>query len=163
MTTAIRNRPYTSTPSDASRTITIRDSQPREEDHGPSGESPSGHVGVLRLRGVPRRSSQRVNWGEDVVDNEGCGKKKSKICCIYHKPKRFDESSSDESSDSDDDSDSSCNHGPHPHNHARPTDRQGGGSASRNPPHGGVVHGLMESNDDCNAYEKAPQNRNGRK
>jgi len=55
------------------------------------------------------------------VDNEGAGKKKSKskshlsksymvylnpsqhfpVCCIYHKPKRFDESSDEDSSDSD--------------------------------------------------------------
>ena len=34
-------------------------------------------VGVLRLRGA-RRTSQRVAWTEDVVDNEGMGKKKSK-------------------------------------------------------------------------------------
>jgi len=37
------------------------------------------------------------------VDNEGAGRKKSKICCIYHKPRAFDESS-DESSDESDDS-----------------------------------------------------------
>jgi hypothetical protein len=47
----------------------------------PDGASPSAHVapqaGVLRLRGGPR-STQRVVWREDVVDNEGCGKKSSK-------------------------------------------------------------------------------------
>ena len=30
---------------------------------------------------------KKVKWSEDTVDNEGKGKKKSKICCIYHKPK----------------------------------------------------------------------------
>ena len=30
---------------------------------------------------------KRVTWSEDTVNNEGMGKKKSNICCIYHKPK----------------------------------------------------------------------------
>lgn len=63
-----------------SRTITVTDAQPREAPQ-PDGASPSTHVapqaGVLRLRGGPR-STQRVVWREDVVDNEGCGKKSSK-------------------------------------------------------------------------------------
>jgi hypothetical protein len=28
---------------------------------------------------------QVVKWGEDVVDNEDLGRKKSKKCCIFHK------------------------------------------------------------------------------
>lgn len=59
-------------PTDGSRTITLRDSQPRPEDDGDL------VVGALRLRGEPRRTRQRVAWDEDVIDNEGCGKKKSK-------------------------------------------------------------------------------------
>ncbi|GMK55227.1 hypothetical protein CspeluHIS016_0202830 [Cutaneotrichosporon spelunceum] len=59
-------------------------------------ETPSS-VGVLRLRGGPGRR-QRVVWTSDTVDNEGMGKKKSKICCIYHKPRAFDESSSESDS-----------------------------------------------------------------
>ena len=35
------------------------------------------------------------------------------VCCIYHKPKRFDESSGEDSSDSD--SDSNCGRESHPH------------------------------------------------
>lgn len=46
-----------------------------------------------------------MQWREDVVDNEGLGRKTSKVCCIYHKPKGVDESS-DESSSSSSDSDS---------------------------------------------------------
>ena len=38
----------------------------------------SAPQGVLRLRGAPARNAPRVTWTEDVVDNEGCGKKKSK-------------------------------------------------------------------------------------
>lgn len=55
-------------------------------------------------------SRRQVRWTEDVVDNEHMNKKKSKICCIYRRPKDFGESSS-ESSDSDSDSD--CGHDHH--------------------------------------------------
>jgi protein phosphatase 1 regulatory subunit 11 len=74
--TATQGRSHTSAPTDGSRTITLLDSQPRpEDDVGPSSDS---IVGALRLRGEPRRTRQRVVWDEDVIDNEGCGKKKSK-------------------------------------------------------------------------------------
>lgn len=36
-------------------------------------------MGTLRLRA--RRQAPRVTWTEDVVDNEGMGKKKSKSAC----------------------------------------------------------------------------------
>ena len=67
---------------------------------------------MLRLRGGPARR-QRVMWSEGTIDNEGMGKKKSKsastdvrsllttVCCIYHRPKAFDESSSESSSGSE--------------------------------------------------------------
>ncbi|KAJ5855729.1 uncharacterized protein N7529_009673 [Penicillium soppii] len=45
-------------------------------------------------------SSRRIRWSEDVVDNEGMGKKSSKVCCIYHKARPVGESSSEESSSS---------------------------------------------------------------
>ncbi len=41
-----------------------------------------------------------VRWSQDVVDNEHMNKKKSKKCCIYHKPRVFGEWSD---TDSDDD------------------------------------------------------------
>eukprot|EP01056_Protomagalhaensia_sp_Gyna25_P003400 Protomagalhaensia_sp_Gyna_25__3399@NODE_306_length_3978_cov_425_554455_g237_i0_p3_GENE_NODE_306_length_3978_cov_425_554455_g237_i0NODE_306_length_3978_cov_425_554455_g237_i0_p3_ORF_typecomplete_len134_score11_32PPI_Ypi1/PF07491_11/8_8e25GEN1_C/PF18380_1/0_036_NODE_306_length_3978_cov_425_554455_g237_i0134535 len=56
------------------------------------------HVEVLRLRVRPQKS---VDWVEDVVDNEDMNKRSSKICCQYHKPRPFGESSSEDSSDSD--------------------------------------------------------------
>jgi hypothetical protein len=28
---------------------------------------------------------KKVKWSEDTIDNEHMGKKKSNICCIYHK------------------------------------------------------------------------------
>jgi len=53
----------------------------------------------LTLRG---RSS--VTWDQNVVDNEGMGKKSSKRCCIFHKQRAFGESSTD-TSDYDSDND----------------------------------------------------------
>lgn len=105
---------------------------------------------------MPRINEPRVQWAEDVVDNEHMGKKSSKVCCIYHAPKPIDESS-DESSSGDSSSDESDNddgaarpvggrrrghsHG-HNHNHAHNTgkDRKDKGRA-RSP----------------NAYEKMPR------
>ncbi|WVF71308.1 hypothetical protein IAT40_006111 [Kwoniella sp. CBS 6097] len=88
---ATQGRPALST----ARTVT------QEETHleaGPSNSVPEQPpAGVLKLRGGPVKK-QRVVWSDETVDNEGMGKKKSKICCIYHKPRAFDESSSDESS-----------------------------------------------------------------
>ncbi|KAI0342620.1 hypothetical protein BDW22DRAFT_1330162 [Trametopsis cervina] len=165
----VAQRPSTVAPSDGSRTITIRDSQPREEGNGSSAEDDD--VGTLRLRGVPRareRNRPRVVWREDVVDNEHAGKKSSKICCIYHKPKRYDESSSEESSsDSDSDSDSDHAHGHshrHTHRHGRENPesrgeasntRSGGGASS-------VVHELHDPADEVNRYERLPK-RKGKK
>ena len=84
---------------------------------------------VLRLRAASAtRTRRRIQWTEDTVDNEGMGKKKSKVCCIYHKPREFGESSSEEdssdSSNSDSGSDTAaraggpqrCGHG---HHHSR--------------------------------------------
>ncbi|EMD31466.1 hypothetical protein CERSUDRAFT_119686 [Gelatoporia subvermispora B] len=163
---ATRQRPMTSAPSDGSRTITLRDSQPREDGSAPDAGSGSDTIvsGTLRLRGAPR-NRPRVVWREDVVDNEGAGKKSSKICCIYHKPRKFDESSSEESSDSDSDSDShsECDHAHGPnHSHRRrrahPSHRNSNGDGTRtNDGQGsGVVHELEEDSDDVNVYERVP-------
>ncbi|KAJ2137979.1 Type 1 phosphatases regulator ypi1 [Coemansia sp. RSA 353] len=67
-------------------------------------------TGVLHLRGAqpepePVEQSPHVQWADDTVDNENMGRKKSKVCCIYHRPRRFDESDSDSSCASDSDSD----------------------------------------------------------
>ncbi|KAF3201454.1 hypothetical protein TWF106_001559 [Orbilia oligospora] len=66
--------------------------------------------GVLRLRGA-HAGRRRVTWTEEVVDNEGLGRKKTKICCIYNKPREFGESSSEES-DSSSSSEEDDNHQP---------------------------------------------------
>lgn len=66
---------------------------------------PSTPSATLRLRAEPEERP-RVQWAEDVVDNEGMGKKSSKVCCIYHKPHEPGDSDCDSSSSSDEDSDS---------------------------------------------------------
>lgn len=53
-----------------------------------------------------------VRWEQDVVDNEDMGKKKTKICCIYHPPDEEEGAEPefhfhDRPSDSDSDSSSS--------------------------------------------------------
>ncbi|CAD6188014.1 unnamed protein product [Caenorhabditis auriculariae] len=55
---------------------------------------------VLRLGGHSSSAERRhIVWSTDTVDNEGMGKKKSKCCCIYKKPKSWQDSSSDSDSD----------------------------------------------------------------
>lgn len=51
-----------------------------------------------KLKELKLKQNKKVHWTEDTIDNEGMGKKKSKICCIYHKPRlNPDDTSSDES------------------------------------------------------------------
>ncbi|KAH0544664.1 hypothetical protein FGG08_001169 [Glutinoglossum americanum] len=91
--------------------------------------------GTLRLRAASvSADDRRVMWAEDVVDNEGMGKKKSKVCCIYHKPRAVDESSSEDSSSSDSSSDSDSgpstprnDHQKKHHHHSHGDDRCGRG------------------------------------
>ena len=88
------------------------------------------------------------------------------VCCIYHKPRQFDESSSSESSDSDSDSDADsdaparrrCNHD-HDHDHDHGHSEGTHGTASRNGEGGGVVHELESDSDDTNAYERMPRRK----
>ncbi|EIM91611.1 uncharacterized protein STEHIDRAFT_118634 [Stereum hirsutum FP-91666 SS1] len=169
---ATRGGPSTSAPGDGSRTMLVTDSQPRPEgagtgdDAGDHGSGDGTTAGRLRLRGAAG-TRPRVAWVEDTVDNEGMGKKKTKICCIYHKPKKFDESSDEDSSDSESDSDSdsgrarpSQSHRGHHHHHPHREDggASGGGTGQRaREGGGGVVHQLENSSsDERNAYEVMP-------
>jgi protein phosphatase 1 regulatory subunit 11 len=86
MSLSTRRNPGTRGAADGSRTLTLRDDQPREDDGagapgaGPSGTAPDD--GVLHLRGGPHAARpRRVMWTEDTVDNEGAGRKKSKSAC----------------------------------------------------------------------------------
>lgn len=102
----------------------------------PSSSAQAGNAGstvtttethpILHLRPSAESESEserpkkkaHVKWNEDVVDNEHMGKKKSKICCIFHPQREFGESS-DESSDSSSDgsSDESGNEAPDSNHH----------------------------------------------
>ncbi|KAJ1969377.1 Type 1 phosphatases regulator ypi1 [Dispira parvispora] len=107
-----------------SRTMTI--AQPSTESSAadspststgsPANQTPN-YQGTLYLRAepsptldAPPRRQPRVKWDNDVVDNEGLNRKKSKVCCIFRKTRRFDESDSDES-------DSDCDSDDHHHGH----------------------------------------------
>ncbi|KAJ7759337.1 phosphatase inhibitor-domain-containing protein [Mycena maculata] len=165
---ATRRRPGTSAPGDGSRTVTITDASPLEDDGSRSNEEPAP-IGALHLRGGSRPPRQHVVWDEDVVDNEGCGRKSSKICCIYHKPKNFDESSDEDSSDSDSDSSyderaparRNHNHHHHPHPHPDPgADGAGAGAAQRDPQESEVTQ--LEEPSQPNAYEMVPSGKKGK-
>ncbi|KAH4067178.1 type 1 phosphatase regulator YPI1 [Parastagonospora nodorum] len=127
----------------------------------------SAPSGVLRLRAEPTER-RRIQWAEDVVDNEGMGKKSSKVCCIYHKPRAADESSDDESSGSSSDSDSDSEVD---NSTARPSSGAGGhrGRAHKHD-HGDCEHGhnhgegsgkpqkrRQRRKPSPNAYEKMPK------
>ncbi|KAF8591174.1 hypothetical protein K439DRAFT_1627251 [Ramaria rubella] len=158
-----QNRPSTSAPGDGSRTITVHDVQPRSDGSSDGPVEPHIPDVTLRLRGGPR-SRPRVAWDEHVVDNENCGRKKSKICCIYHKPKEFDESSEDESSDSDtdstDDGRARPRHAPHRHHHnfrphSNDSSESEGAGELRNVDDSPVIHNV-EHVRESNAYEAQP-------
>ena len=79
------------------------------------------------------------------------------VCCIYHKPRPFDESSSEESSDSSDEDgcgdgeDSGCRHG-HGHGHGRSRHNVPMGGAEGAPD--GTVGDVKFDRGPANAYEK---------
>ena len=61
---------------------------------------------TIHLKLKKPKNRKKVKWSNETVDNEGMNKKKSKCCCIYVKPKKFDESSSS----SEDSEDEECDH-----------------------------------------------------
>ena len=72
--------PSVSAPSDGSCTHTLTSGATRDLENEDESETPR-IVGTLKLRGAHSKKKQgkaKVAWDEDVVDNEGCGKKKSK-------------------------------------------------------------------------------------
>ncbi|KAJ5622810.1 Type 1 phosphatases regulator ypi1 [Penicillium lividum] len=144
--------------------------------------------GTLRLRGedapsvTPEpSSSRRIRWSEDVVDNEGMGKKSSKgtihslpptLCCIYHKARPVGESSSESessSSSSDSDSDSEIdrrrarpnNHSSHPRGRGLAGEEgasdQSQDQASAVCPQHRHRHSEPKRKPSPNAYEKMPR------
>ncbi|KAG5513790.1 hypothetical protein PMAC_000828 [Pneumocystis sp. 'macacae'] len=102
--------------------------------------------GIIRLRGAP--SERRVRFDETAIDNEGMGKKKSKICCIYHKPREYDESSSD----TDTSSSESKNHKNSHFNNYECFSRDSESNS-------GNLRLYDKVNRHLNAYETCPKNR----
>ncbi|KAI9359590.1 type 1 phosphatases regulator YPI1 [Zopfochytrium polystomum] len=92
----LRTATAPSSSASASRTITLTETRT---------EAATATVRLTAVASTPLQdaasSGRRIQWAENVEDNEGLGRKSSKVCCIYRKPRRFDESS-DESSDSSD-------------------------------------------------------------
>ena len=52
---------------------------------------------------------KQVSWTQETIDNEDLGRKKSKCCCVYVKPKTFGESDS-ESEDEGNGGEDDCKH-----------------------------------------------------
>ncbi|KAI8889471.1 hypothetical protein K501DRAFT_320396 [Backusella circina FSU 941] len=106
--TRTRIREETPTDTHGSRTLTVHETQEQSEDEE---DVSSDEIGVLRLRGdMNSRNPRAIRWANDVIDNEHMNKKKSKICCIYHRPRAVGESSSESSSSDDSDSSSDSEH-----------------------------------------------------
>ncbi|XP_028316452.1 E3 ubiquitin-protein ligase PPP1R11 [Gouania willdenowi] len=61
---------------------------------------------TIKLR--KRKTEKKVEWSSDTVDNEHLGRRSSKCCCIYEKPRQFGESSSESEGDDDDEDDEGC-------------------------------------------------------
>uniref|UniRef100_A0A8C3T9W2 E3 ubiquitin-protein ligase PPP1R11 n=1 Tax=Chelydra serpentina TaxID=8475 RepID=A0A8C3T9W2_CHESE len=57
---------------------------------------------TIKLR--KRKPDKKVEWSSDTVDNEHLGRRSSKCCCIYEKPRAFGESSTE----SEDEEDEGC-------------------------------------------------------
>lgn len=162
-------RSGTATPSSTTGSTTVT-----ETEAGPSVPIDLNQT-TLRLRAEPEETTpgRRIQWAEDVVDNEGMGKKSSKVCCIYHKPREAGNSSDDSSSSSSsDDSDNEPDLSrarparrsarPHDHNHDDAGDHCHGDDHDS---HGGL-NGSSTSKGkgkarkpSPNAYEKVPKKR----
>uniref|UniRef100_T1KW21 E3 ubiquitin-protein ligase PPP1R11 n=1 Tax=Tetranychus urticae TaxID=32264 RepID=T1KW21_TETUR len=54
---------------------------------------------LVQLKLAKPKKRKKVTWGSETVDNELLGKKSSKCCCIWDKPKEFGESSDEEDDD----------------------------------------------------------------
>ncbi|KAH8730063.1 phosphatase inhibitor-domain-containing protein [Phaeosphaeriaceae sp. PMI808] len=148
MDSSTTTRTATSTREAGSRTMQVRP-QPVLRLSAPSG--------VLRLRAEPAER-RHIQWAEDVIDNEGMGKKSSKVCCIYHKPRAAGESSEEDSSG---DSSSESESDSEPDNStARPSGGRDGQRGRRPHDHD---HGDCEHNHDEGSSKRQKRNRPRRK
>lgn len=88
----------------------------------------------------------------------------SLVCCIYHRPKRYDESSSDSSDSSDDEHGHSSHSHSHPHSHGHSHEHgQASSSSGQRQQMQSEVHTLdLPENDEPNAYEQGPVRGKGK-
>ena len=87
----------------ATATMVITQQQQQQSDTNNNAEAP-----ILRLSLRPQAN---VTWDENVINNEGLGRKSSKRCCIFHKQRPFGESSTESSEEDGNDSSSSSSSG----------------------------------------------------
>src|SRR5687768_8943514 len=88
-----------------SRSVTLNDTVTdvvSEVNQEASGSSQPLSPVTLKLRGQADKTDKKVKWTEETVDNEHLGRKKSKCCCVYEKPKEFAESSTESEGECDD-------------------------------------------------------------
>ncbi|KAB8670371.1 hypothetical protein FH972_026284 [Carpinus fangiana] len=167
MTARARDNLRAGTYASATQTINSTPTQSGHSDQARSDPFPINvpPSGTLRLRAEassdpatqttvqePAQDERRVQWAESVINNEGMGKKSSKVCCIYHKPREAGESSEEDSSDSSSDDDSDVDDGA-----ARPARRK---DEDREHGEGGECsgHNHAKVKRRNNAYERQPKN-----
>ncbi|MBN3299906.1 E3 ubiquitin-protein ligase PPP1R11 [Amia ocellicauda] len=76
---------------------TITETETVQTDTAPPQQE--GRSLTIKLR--KRKTDKKVEWSSDTVDNEHLGRRSSKCCCIYEKPRRFGESSSESEGEED--------------------------------------------------------------
>lgn len=96
--------------------------------HVPSTSEQPPQVQTATLRLAPRMK-KKVSWREDTVDNEHMQKKKSKICCIFHKDDDCD-------SDDGDDGEGKGKGKEQDHHHECNHANDGSNGAEQHPEHG---------------------------
>uniref|UniRef100_A0A3Q3WTV4 E3 ubiquitin-protein ligase PPP1R11 n=1 Tax=Mola mola TaxID=94237 RepID=A0A3Q3WTV4_MOLML len=101
----------------------------------PPQQQQEGRNLTIKLR--KRKTEKKVEWSNDTVDNEHLGRRSSKCCCIYEKPRQFDESSSESEGDSDDEG---CGSAHCILGHGRRGHRQRGSGGPTVPPNSGGSH-----------------------
>ncbi|XP_074470424.1 E3 ubiquitin-protein ligase PPP1R11 [Sebastes fasciatus] len=118
-------------PGTSSETITetVQTSTPPPQQEGRS----------LTIKLRKRKTEKKVEWSSDTVDNEHLGRRSSKCCCIYEKPRQFGESSSESEGDDDDEGCGSA-HCILGHGRRAPGPGQRGGGGTTVPPNTGGSH-----------------------
>ncbi|XP_009763463.2 protein phosphatase 1 regulatory subunit INH3 [Nicotiana sylvestris] len=95
MARSARQSPLPATTRTTTSIITLTLNNSSESSSSSSSEQQQQHTTeILTLKLKQKKKS--VSWKPGTVDNEFLNKKSSKICCIFHKEKPFDEDDSDD-------------------------------------------------------------------